>query len=67
MDHVKRLFFKDSECAMQLHVPVTDHISVHPFCLHLWRPQEGEIARPPGWMVGWVAAGEAEAEPTPAA
>src|SRR5262245_9975829 len=34
MEHVKRLFFRDDEVAMQLHVTVSDHISVHPYCLH---------------------------------
>lgn len=39
MDAVKKLFFKDTETVMQLHVPSSDHINIHPFCLHLWRPQ----------------------------
>lgn len=39
MDFVKRLFWNDDECVMQLHVPRTAHINVHPFCLHLWKPQ----------------------------
>lgn len=52
MEYVKRLFFKDDETAMQLHVPVGDHINNHPHCLHLWRPHAQEIPRPPGWMVG---------------
>jgi len=52
LEHVKRLFFEEHETAMQLHVPSDDHISVHDFCLHLWRPQEMDIPRPPGWMVG---------------
>lgn len=52
MEHVKRLFFRDDETAMQLHVPPTDHISCHPYCLHIWRPLVGEIPRPPDWMVG---------------
>lgn len=47
MEHVKRLFFRADETAMQLHVPPTDHISVHPFCLHLWRPHAAEIPLPP--------------------
>lgn len=51
MEHVKRLFFKEDEVAMQLHVPPTDHISVHPNCLHIWRPHEGAIPMPPKWMV----------------
>ena len=51
MEAVKRLFFKEDEVAMQLHVPPKDHISVHPYCLHLWRPTALSIPRPPAWMV----------------
>jgi hypothetical protein len=51
MEHVKRLFFEPHEEAMQLHVPVSEHINAHPNCLHLWRPQKLPIPRPPGWMV----------------
>jgi hypothetical protein len=52
MEFIKRAFFKDDETAMQLHVPPSDHISIHPFCLHLWRPHGVEIPRPPSIMVG---------------
>src|SRR5699024_6188883 len=38
MEHVKRLFFREDETAMQLHVPTSEHINCHPNCLHLWRP-----------------------------
>jgi hypothetical protein len=51
MEFVKRKFFKDDETVMQLHVPVSEHINCHPYCLHLWRPQSVEIPRPPSWMV----------------
>lgn len=51
MEHVKRLFFKDDETAMQLHVPTGDHRSYHPYCLHIWRPQNVEIPRPPAEFV----------------
>ena len=27
-------------------------LDCHPHCLHLWRPLDAEIPRPPGWMVG---------------
>jgi len=47
MDHVKRLFFKDDEVVMQLHVAAADHISHHPYCLHLWRPHDQAIPLPP--------------------
>ena len=52
MEQIKRLFFRDEETAMQLHVPPGDHINAHPYCLHLWRPHDVEIPRPPAWMVG---------------
>lgn len=52
MELIKRKFFHDHECAMQLHVPVEDHIDNHPYCLHIWRPVKAEIPRPPGLMVG---------------
>jgi hypothetical protein len=52
MEHIKRMFFRSDETAMQLHVPPTDHISFHPYCLHLWRPQHLDIPRPPNELVG---------------
>lgn len=51
MQHVKRMFFNSDEIAMELHVADTDHISLHPFCLHLWRPQDREIPLPPSKFV----------------
>jgi len=52
MEQIKRLFFKDDEVAMQLHVPPSEHINFHPYCLHLWRPHDAKIPMPPDWMVG---------------
>ena len=52
MEYIKRLFFRDNETVMQLHVPPSEHINHHPYTLHLWRPQKLEIPRPPAWMVG---------------
>jgi len=52
MEQVKRLFFRDDEVAMQLHVPPSDHISFHPHWLHIWRPLDAVIPRPPDYMVG---------------
>jgi len=52
MSYVKTMFFRENETAMELHVPASQHISFHPNCLHLWRPNDGlEIPRPPSWMV----------------
>jgi hypothetical protein len=52
MEFIKRLFFERDETAMQLHVPARDHINNHPYCLHLWRPLDQPIPRPPAIMVG---------------
>ncbi len=51
MGAVKRVFFKPEETAMQLHVPVAEHVNCHPHCLHLWRPHAAEIPRPPSDLV----------------
>lgn len=56
METIKRLFFADNETAMQLHVPPSDHISYCGSCLHIWRPHDVEIPRPPAWMVGPISA-----------
>lgn len=58
MERVKRLFFREGETAMQLHVPATDHVNHHPYCLHLWRPLDREIPRPPAIFVGPTTQGE---------
>lgn len=52
MEFVRGLFFRDDETAMQLSVPASDHISLHPYCLHWWRPQAEAIPRPPNELVG---------------
>jgi hypothetical protein len=53
MEAVARVFFKDDEVAMQLHVPASDHINNHPFTLHWWRPLSKlrKIPLPPKVMV----------------
>lgn len=52
MAFIKSVFWADDETVMQLHVPAAAHLSLHPYCLHLWwRPLRLEIPRPPGEMV----------------
>lgn len=60
MSFIKAKFFIDAETVMQLHVPSSDHVNDHPFCLHLWRPTGLEIPRPPKFMVGGMSRTEAE-------
>lgn len=52
MCQIKELFFEENETAMQLHPPRSEWINNHPTCLHLWRPTDVEIPRPPGELVG---------------
>jgi len=49
---VKAMFFGDETSVMQLHPPKSQWINNHPFCLHLWRPQEESIPLPPAITVG---------------
>lgn len=51
MDWIRRQFWSEDCTAMQLHVPPADHIDLHKYCLHLWRPTDGQIPRPPHYMV----------------
>lgn len=52
MSFVKRAFFRDDEWAIEYHPPIKENISVHDFCLHLWRLQGGVMPIPPPWTVG---------------
>lgn len=52
MSFIKGVFWREDECAMQLHPPQNKHINFHPHCLHIWRPVEGTIPQPPKEFVG---------------
>lgn len=47
METIKRMFFREDECAMQLHPPLNQYRNCHPFCLHIWKPLYQEIPLPP--------------------
>ena len=52
MEFIKRLFFAPHEICMQLHVAESEHLSLHPYCLHIWRPNDGTtIPLPPSETV----------------
>lgn len=52
MCFVKDLFWDDMDTVIQYHPPKSDYINYHPYVLHLWRPIEQDIPRPPAIMVG---------------
>lgn len=47
METIKRLLFHPHEVVIQYHVAVKDHINVHPYVLHMWRPHNVVIPLPP--------------------
>ena len=55
MCFVKDLFWSPEEAVMQLHPPQSDWVNNHNFCLHLWRPLDGNIPLPPSIAVGFKA------------
>lgn len=48
---VKDRFFYDHEVAVQYHPARESYVNDHPFCLHLWRPQDQAMPMPPLYMV----------------
>lgn len=56
MDSVKRIFWRDDETVLQLHVPRNQHVNLHEFCLHLWRPIGVDLPLPPLETLGPVGA-----------
>jgi hypothetical protein len=53
MEYIARMFFREDEVAVQYHIPRRDHINIHPYVLHWWRPHSKikKIPMPPKAMV----------------
>jgi hypothetical protein len=51
MDYIHRRFFAPDDVCVQLHVPLRDHINLHPNTLHIWRPVQATIPLPPSEYV----------------
>ncbi len=49
---VKDIFWDEEDCVIQYHPPKSEYVNNHKYCLHLWRPTNEIIPRPPTWMVG---------------
>lgn len=50
---VKDQFWNKDETIIQYHPPESEYVNNHPFCLHLWKPDNIEIPLPPSIMVGY--------------
>ena len=51
MQAIKQLFFRDDEWVVQYHPAQADYINHHKYVLHMWRPHNVELPKPPPGMV----------------
>jgi hypothetical protein len=49
---IKDMLWDEDDCVVQYHPSKADYVNKHPFCLHLWRPTDETLPKPPTWMVG---------------
>lgn len=52
MCYVKDLFWNKDEVVVQYHPAEKDYVSMHPYCLHLWKPIGVIFPTPDPLMVG---------------
>jgi len=52
MGQIKAMFWGPDDTVVQYHPPESDYVNIHKNCLHLWRPTDIEMPRPPKFMVG---------------
>lgn len=47
----KDIFWQAEECCVEYHPPKSEYINIHDYCLHIWRPKNGQIAQPDADLV----------------
>ena len=47
MCFVKDMFWDVEDMVIQIHPPKSEYVNIAENCLHLWRPMDGEIRKPP--------------------
>lgn len=52
MCYIKETFWDEFDTVLQYHPPKSDHISMHDYCLHLWRPTNIDVPVPNSLLVG---------------
>jgi len=51
MCFVKNLFWNPDETVVQYHPSKDKYKNLHPYCLHLWKPQKRTVPQPPVELV----------------
>ena len=44
---IKDIFFEKDECCVEYHPVEKHYVNLHPYCLHIWRPQNIDLPTPP--------------------
>ena len=44
---IKDIFFGEGECCVEYHPAKRDYVNMHQHCLHIWKPQNVELPKPP--------------------
>lgn len=52
MCKVKELFWGDEETVIQYHPAKSEYVNNFKYCLHLWKPTEAFLPKPPTELVG---------------
>ena len=47
MCFVKDMFWDEEDMVIQIHPPKSEYVNIAENCLHLWRPVDGKIRKPP--------------------
>lgn len=51
MCFIKDLFFDENETVLQYHPSKDEYVNIHQYVLHLWKPLDQDIPKPPSIMV----------------
>lgn len=43
----KAMFFEEDEACVEYHPAKKDYVNIWPYCLHIWKPQNVELPKPP--------------------
>lgn len=62
MCYVKDMFWGDDDVVVQYHPKKSEYVNNHPNVLHLWRPCDTDLLRPPPILVGYKNATQEEVE-----
>lgn len=52
MCKIKDMFWSEEDTVIQFHPAKADYVNFHPYCLHMWRPTDVLLPKPPTALTG---------------